>query len=207
MKEYHKIQSVFKRDEDGNFIVGQYSTPEIEYLKDSVWLWEEKIDGTNIRVIYEKGLRRFGGKTDNASIPAFLYEKLDRMFTVEHLKCNFGDAEEPVCLYGEGFGNKIQKVGKLYLPDSVDFALFDVRIGRWWLDRNAVLEIAQKFGIRSAPRLGVGTIGEAITETQKGFKSLWGNFDAEGLILRPAVQLFARNGERIITKLKLKDWK
>ncbi len=38
MKKYHKIQSVFKRDAKNNhktFLLGEYSRPEFEYLKDN----------------------------------------------------------------------------------------------------------------------------------------------------------------------------
>ena len=45
MKEYHKIQTVFKRDPFTNFktlIVDEYSTPELEYLSDNIWIWHEQ---------------------------------------------------------------------------------------------------------------------------------------------------------------------
>ena len=48
-KEYPKIQSIFKRDENTHkFIDGVFSLPEFEYLKDNLWIWTEKIDGRNI---------------------------------------------------------------------------------------------------------------------------------------------------------------
>ena len=51
MKEYHKIQSIYKRDEKTRkFIEGQWSLPEFEYLQNNRWLWTDKVDGTNIRV-------------------------------------------------------------------------------------------------------------------------------------------------------------
>jgi hypothetical protein len=39
-----------------------------------------------------------------------------------------------------------------------------------------------------------------------GVKSWWGDFDAEGIVARPQVELFTRAGHRIITKLKCKDF-
>ena len=53
MKEYHKIQTVFKRDPSTNhktLLMDDYSLPEFEYLKNNHWIFTEKIDGTNIRV-------------------------------------------------------------------------------------------------------------------------------------------------------------
>lgn len=41
---------------------------------------------------------------------------------------------------------------------------------------------------------------------RKGFKSAWGDFTAEGLVGRPLVELKGRDGSRIITKLKYKDF-
>lgn len=39
-----------------------------------------------------------------------------------------------------------------------------------------------------------------------GFKSTWGDFQAEGIVARPSVELKNRAGERIITKIKCKDF-
>lgn len=41
---------------------------------------------------------------------------------------------------------------------------------------------------------------------RKGFNSIWGDFIAEGIVARPAVELKTRNGHRIITKIKHKDF-
>ena len=82
MKEYHKIQSVYKRDEKTHkFIEGQWSLPEFDYLKNNVWVWTEKVDGTNVRVIWDKEKLRFGGKSDNAQMPIFLLDRLNQIFT------------------------------------------------------------------------------------------------------------------------------
>ena len=65
MSEYHKIETLYERDEHFNI------KPEL-ILKNRVygilktWHWTEKIDGTNIRVIWQDGKLTFGGKTDNA---------------------------------------------------------------------------------------------------------------------------------------------
>jgi len=39
-----------------------------------------------------------------------------------------------------------------------------------------------------------------------GLVSKWGDFEAEGIVARPAVELKTRAGERIITKLKTRDF-
>lgn len=47
MREYPKIQTVWKRDDRGKIIVGEFATPEIEFLSRCDWEWTEKVDGTN----------------------------------------------------------------------------------------------------------------------------------------------------------------
>lgn len=203
MREYHKINAVWKRDENGNLLEGQYSLPEFMYLAENEWLFTEKVDGTNIRVMWDSETVRFGGKTDNAQIPAPLIARLQDLFPVEH----FEALPFPTCLYGEGYGAKIQKGGGNYKPDGVDFVLFDVWIDGWWLKRGDVLDIAEKLNIDTVPIIGSGTLQNAIDIVKEGFDSRWGGFRAEGLVMRPLVELFARNGERIIAKIKMKDFK
>ena len=202
MKEYHKIQSVFKRDEQTHkFILGVYSLPEIEYLADNRWVFTEKIDGTNIRVLWDGEGVSFRGKTDNAQMPPHLLCKLQEMFPVAAFA-----ALPSLCLYGEGYGAKIQKGGGNYIPDGCDFILFDVRVDTWWLRRPDVDDIASELGVRVVPTLGWGTIGEAVNKILDGVTSTFGDFPAEGMVLRPACELLTRRGDRIITKLKHKDF-
>ena len=208
MKEYHKIQTVYKRDmntKHKTLIDGAYSIPEFEYLARNLWVFTEKVDGTNIRVMWDAGSKSlvFGGKTDNAQIPAKLYEKLSLMFTEEDMERVFPDTS--VCLYGEGYGAKIQKGGGNYRQDQ-SFVLFDVKIDRWWLERHNVIAIAETLGIDVVPIIGNGTLFDMVEMVKKGFDSQWGAFDAEGIVARPAVELIARNGQRIITKIKHKDF-
>lgn len=203
MKEYHKIQSVYKRDDKTKkFILGDWSLPELEYLKDLVWMWDEKIDGTNIRIHWDGTTRTFGGRTDNASIPATLIQRLEVLFTPEKLRDAFLD--QYVTIYGEGFGAKIQSGGD-YLPNQ-DFILFDVLIGGFWLQRENIEEIATTLGLRITNTVGEGTLLQAIELVKAGFKSEIGTKAAEGLVCRPKVQLFNRREERIIVKVKTRDF-
>ncbi len=209
MKEYHKIQTVFKRDPETKFktlLEGDYSLPEFEYLKDSQWVFTEKVDGTNIRVKYLNGKITFGGKTDRAQIPALLVEKLNDKFLplVNVFKDKFDEGD--VFLYGEGYGAKIQKGGGNYRSDQ-DFVLFDVKVGDWWLMRSDVEDVAKSLSIDIVPIIGQGTLNEMVEKVRAGIESTWGDFMAEGIVARPSVELKTRNGSRIITKLKHNDFK
>jgi len=72
MNKYHKISTVFKRDPENNFktlLFGEFATPELEYLQDNMWVFTEKVDGTNkveeitdkIKVLYYLILKLVNG--------------------------------------------------------------------------------------------------------------------------------------------------
>ena len=83
---YQKINTLWKRDEKNRIIQGDYSLPEFGYLADTLWLVEEKIDGTNMSYdIYfgnDGSINRteIHGKTENAKIPAGLLNEMNRIF-------------------------------------------------------------------------------------------------------------------------------
>ena len=152
---------------------------------------------------------RFGGKTDDAHIPTFLLNVLQQKFTVEAMKRIFNDATE-VCLYGEGYGNKIQKDGNRYIALGTDFILFDVKVGNFWLSRENVEDVANKLQIDIVPIIGTGSLLEAMDFVKRGYTSTIShdkNHIAEGLIMKPKVDLFNRQGQRIIAKIKFRDFK
>lgn len=220
MAEYQKIQSLFKRDEKNIIIPDQFTYPEFEVLKDLKWECTEKIDGTNIRIELESSgnpedgiIMSFKGRTDKAIIPEHLLTKLNWLFDREHLMEALNITDETqncnITLYGEGYGAKIQKGGN-YISNDVNFILFDVKIGKWWLDRESIKDIANKLGINVVPLMGYMTIPEAIEYVKKGFKSTIAenkDYDAEGLVLKAPCGLLKRDGERLITKIKTVDFR
>lgn len=220
MAEYQKIQTLFKRDERNIIIPDQFTYPEFEVLKDLKWECTEKIDGTNIRIeLVSSGnpedgiIMSFKGRTDKANIPEHLLTKLNWLFDREHLMEALNITDETqncdITLYGEGYGAKIQKGGN-YISNDVNFILFDVKVGKWWLDREAIKDIANKLGINAVPLMGYMTIPEAIEYVKKGFKSTIAenkDYDAEGLVLKAPCGLLKRDGERLITKIKTVDFR
>ncbi len=209
--KYHKIQTMFKRDPATKYktlLENEWSEPEFDYLKGNEWIWTEKIDGTNIRVMWDGESRRFGGKTDNAQLYVPLYEKLTELFPLEALSKQFGDEPTDVIMFGEGYGAKIQKGGGNYIPDGVGFILFDILIGNVWLRRDTLEEIAECLLIPIVPVIAKGTLQQAAELTRTGFVSLAAEISimAEGLVLRPSIELKNRMGRRIITKIKHKDF-
>lgn len=208
MEEYHKIQTVFLRDPDTKhktLLIGQYAKPEFEYLKDNQWIFTEKVDGTNIRVMFDGNELSYAGKTDRAQIPPRLMKALKEQFEslVDILKMMFPVGG--VCFYGEGYGAKIQKGGGNYRNDN-GFVLFDVWVDGWWLERHNIESIADDLSLSIVPIIGTGTLADMVDMVQVGFNSQWGDFAAEGIVAKPFIELFSRSGKRIITKLKHKDF-
>ena len=209
MREYHKIITVFKRNPETKFrtlLKGSFATPELEFLANTMWTFTEKVDGTNIRVMWNGETVVFGGKTDNAQIPAFLVERLQNRFSTTGARRRLAEVfSDGACLYGEGYGAKIQKGGGNYRSDQ-DFVLFDVKVGDWWLQRHDVEDIAHKLDLDIVPIIDEGTLFNMVDITAAGFSSQWGQFSAEGIVARPATELCTRSGHRIITKIKSKDF-
>lgn len=211
MKQYHKIVTLYKRNPDNMryLIEGQYAEPHFEYLAENDWSWTEKVDGTNIRVMWDGKTVTFGGKTDNAQLYMPLIQRLQELFdgTVnrKRFRDQFGEDGE-VCLYGEGYGAKIQKGGGNYRADGVDFVLFDVKVGDWWLERENVVDVATNLGVKTVPIVNMGTLPEAVEHVKSQAKSQWGDFVAEGLVCRPTTELKTRRGDRVITKIKVRDF-
>lgn len=209
MEEYPKIQTVFLRNPETKFktlLEGKFALPEFEYLQNNLWYFTEKVNGTNIRVIYNHNNIIYCGKTDRSQIPDFVIKTLEQLFLPKRQIFDEIFRYTDVCLYGEGYGAKIQKSGGNYRTDQ-GFVLFDVKIDNFWLKRISVEDIAKKLEIDVVPIIESGNLWDMVRLVKDGFKSKWGDFMAEGIVARPEIQLFNRKGERIITKLKHKDFR
>lgn len=209
MIPYPKIPSPFKRFTEGSLRgrldTSTWTSPELEMIsQEAGWRFAEKIDGMNIRVHWDGYRVTFGGRTDNAQIPAPLFSALTEMFPEELLEQTFG--KEPATLYGEGCGPKIQKGGERY-SDTPTFILFDVLIDKWWLLSKNVMDVACSLGVSSVPEVGprwfdLFDMMDLVTE---GLPSLYGGF-AEGVVATAPLGLLDRNGNRIQCKIKHVDF-
>lgn len=208
MREYIKIETLFNRREDGSkkLIEGDFRNETVEFLKDLPWQFSEKIDGTNIQIRWDGHKVWYGGRTERASIPSHLMNKLIELFgsndTEQLFEQKFGETE--VILYGEGYGAKIQR-GESYRKD-VSFILFDVLIGNIWLKRESVEDIARAFGIDVVPIVLIGTLQDAVDFVKTHPKSTISTANMEGVVGRPMVELKDRTGKRVIVKVKVKDF-
>lgn len=208
MREYHKIETLYLRDEKTKKLInGQFRNKTVEYLKDCVWQFTEKVDGTNIRVYWNGHKVEFAGRTDKAQIPTHLLARLEELFggevNEEMFEQKFGNKE--IILFGEGYGHKIQTNGYI---DGVDFILFDVLIGDNYQPRESVEDIASYFNIGIVPIIMEGTLQQGIDWVLNNRKSTVAKngADIEGFVGRPKIELKDRNGGRVIVKIKYRDF-
>src|ERR1039458_702162 len=219
--EYHKINSLFKRDSQTNrFMVGEWATEELEFLQDAKWDWTEKVDGTNIRIQVatlpdDTVDVEFRGRTDNAQFSKPLYDVINVLvLSPEFLEQAFTvltrgkPVTEPITaiLFGEGYGAGVQKGGAYRATPG--FILYDVLIdNQWWMPRSAIQQIGEDLGLDVVPYVGRMTIHEAIDLVRSPyFKSYWPEAKPEGLVGVPAAPLFDRRHRRIVTKVKVRDF-
>ncbi len=211
MSEYHKIETLYERDLKTHRLVQPLilKNPTYSLLKE--WDFTEKIDGTNIRCIWECAIEgraeslRFGGKSDNAQMHAELIAWLQTNVTAEKMRAVFPEVD--AVIYGEGYGAGIQKGGG-YSPTK-KLIVFDVLVGgRWWLNDANMRDVASKLGLDAVPFIGTMSLEDATEKVKVGFKSALGDgsMNAEGIVGRPRETLFDKKMARLIVKLKTKDF-
>jgi hypothetical protein len=218
MHYYPKIDSIFKRDMDHPkrpFIWGAYSCPEFEYLKQNDWVFTEKINGASLCLNLDGNEMSVLGHRDKSIVPPYVIEMMKSVFPYEVVDkvfpCVDDDLIGPtrsVSIFGEGYGGRIQgkKIGGQYRDDE-GFILFDIRIGRWWLQRGDLEVLSEKLEIPIVPIVGVGSLNFGMDIARNGFQSRVGSGMAEGVVAKPQVDMLCRNGSRIITKIKNKDFR
>ena len=190
-------------------------------------IWDGGIEGRTINGVEFKV--RIAGKTDNANIPKNLIKHMQEKYPDEKVLAALGlkefipvdewenehnwlayeDIPNIYTIYGEGYGEGIQS-GGWYIKGGNEFIVFDVKVNDIYLKANVRDEIAAKLGAPVVPLVGYFTLDEAIEFVRKGFRSLIAqNPDAkmaEGLVLRTDPCLRNRMGNRIIVKIKYKDF-
>jgi ATP-dependent RNA circularization protein (DNA/RNA ligase family) len=219
--KYPKINTLWKRDDNGRIIIGEYAQEEFKII--NKWQVTEKVDGMNIRVGFKRNPESLGddkgmffyGRTDQAMIPGKLSVFLKKHFTYERFCEVFDDDVEVVWLFGEGYGPKIQN-GDAY-ADEQSFVLFDVVVDGIWLERDSVNDIAEKFDVKKVPFLDTTMDTEEINNiiemmvnggqgiTDKSSLAIRSKV-IEGFVCRPKPLLFDRRGKPVLMKLKLKDF-
>ena len=217
-KTYPKINAPFKRHladgttkgKLGKFIIGDWAQSEFAYLCHNQWLWHEKVDGTNVRIIvvrHEDGSvsGKVGGKTDNAQLHTELLERLNtHADRIARWAMETWDSPGEMIFYGEGYGPKIQSGGTY--RDDIDVIFFDIRANGWWLEKSAVEEICGSIGLPVVPFFAEWSLINVMELFTKPVGSLISpKATMEGVVGTPSIPLYTRKGERILTKVKTVD--
>ena len=209
MTEYMKIDTLWKRDmsagkKKGVIIEGDFSNPIFPNIVN--WRAVEKIDGTNIRVMWDAdtGTVTFAGRTSKSEIPAGLLAYLQSTFTPDTFNGN-----QNMVIYGEGCGPKIHNSQKYLVEDKYTLIVFDIKIGEWWLEHETVVEVAAGFGLRYAPSVGIMTIPEIIELVKAETKSIAATSDSifEGIVATPEPMVLDRSRKPVKFKLKAEDFR
>ena len=207
---YQKIPTIFTRNTVSKVLSKSYINPIVEYLKDLIWGWTEKIDGTNVGINWDGHKVSFQGRTEDAEFTPKQLDFLNEMFAGEDMAQIFEQkfGEKETTIYGELYGNDIQKVGRDYREDY-GFRVFDVKINGFYLSRQNVEDVATYFGLEIVPIVGQGTLQEAILYVLCHQKSTVDGCRAplEGVVARPLVDIYNNKGERILVKIKRQDFK
>jgi hypothetical protein len=212
--EYLKIPCLFMRDPNNHnsVIKDSYTSPELEYLRNNMWSFTEKIDGTNTRIYWDGHSIAILGHTAISNLPLNLYSFMISRFVTPEMEEVFEQVfgATPVVIYGEGFGAKVQKGGGLYVPDheSVNFRCFDIWIGGYYLREADVDDICGKLGITRVPHVLNGTIQDGIDWLMDHSHALstFSEAPIEGLVGRlSGVRLLNGKNEPIMVKLKHHD--
>lgn len=212
---YPKIQTLFNRNaETFGVISDELRCPEFALIER--WLITEKIDGTNVRVmLFPDGHVEYRGRTDKAQFHPSLMAYLERAFPPENLQSTFAP-DDMVVVYGEGYGPKIQSGGKY--RSNIALRIFDVKVNdEWWLDWDDVCDVANSLGVLAVPFLGfmsgrglpksMDDLGMWVETSQVARQENQSSIRAEGIVARTDPLLFDRRGNRVMWKLKFKDFK
>jgi len=214
--KYNKFSSPFKKDEQ--FL----NTAELtQDLPSGKWIITEKIDGSNIRIILTKpneegkreiliGSRKLilnvGDKTSKQYLDCLKEINLNK------LKEYFKDVNSSVIIYGEGYGAGVQK-GGIYSPVK-NFRVFDVRIGLAYQDWSFVEKVCIDNQLNIVPVVAISSsnicyhdcLYELNEHKETMIKEGTGGL-SEGLVYKFEPVLLNKYGERLIFKVKHKDFK
>jgi hypothetical protein len=124
--------------------------------------------------------------------------------------CGVELEEIPVYIYGEYFGQGIQKCGGRYY-DKNDFHVFDIEVQGWWIPKDIRDAYCKGLGLKTVPFIGVNTLEEFEKMVTDGFETkVEGVKDPtlieEGIVARPVVPVCDTRGHRIIVKIKHCDY-
>lgn len=188
----------------------RFREPIFDYLKWNLWLFTEKVDGTNTRIHWDWHRFSYGGRTDSAVMQPNVVEALDKIFQSKEVEQifeqKFGETE--VTLFGEWYWYKVQSATFYTNHNETKFVLFDVNINWVYLSRKDAEDIATAIWVEIVPIIFEWTLQQAVdfikTKPDSKFaKWIW---PMEWLVWFPEVRCCTHMGKRVIVKIVAKDF-
>ncbi len=133
-----------------------YRDPLVSYLSSDDWFYKRKLNGENMRILWNGEQALWNGKTNKFVCGNELSDYMNNTFLEEIFEEKFG-RDKQVLLFGEHMGEKVQ--GNELGLKGHHFVLFDVNINGYWLGAQNIVEIAQYFNIYSCYDFMDGTCG------------------------------------------------
>lgn len=170
-----------------------------------------EVKGNNNKVQYYDVHADFN-EYDEKTMVAKLQTKFDKKDAILLSGLYGVELEEvPIYIYGEYFGEGIQKCGKRYIEKGNAFRVFDIRQQGWWTPKEVRDEMCKQLGLETVPYLGNMTLREIENLVRGGFTTkVDGAADPtlieEGIVARPTIPLNNGRGNRIIVKVKYCDY-
>ena len=215
--EYPKIETLFDRKENHKVDETRIRCPEFSAINS--WWITEKIDGTNIRIIFERENANqpatnkpldIRGRTDNATLPEHIKEIFkSHTFDAGRWDSLMQMGMGKMIIYGEACGSKIQNGGLYETKDKKRrFLVFDIWIDGWWLEWPTILRICNNLNLETVPLLPYFTIKEALAAVKRNERSLVGEIEHafEGVVATSNPLMLFRDGRPIKWKLKCRDF-
>ena len=200
-----KCKTLFRRGDDFK-VTDELTDPRFWQIGN--WVATKKMDGTSVIISIHNGVDggySFHGRTAKSQFTPAMQQFLDDAAS----EALFSLADHGVYqadIYAELFGEGIQ--GNPHGMEGMHLRVFDVRIGDFWLDWENVEDVAVKAGLLPVDVLMVGST-ESIVEYIKSYAQHKGDDIPyfEGVVARTDPLLYDNQGNRMMWKLKVSDYK
>jgi hypothetical protein len=174
----------------------------------------EKLHGTSSHLTFKEGKVVYfsGGENHQTFVKCF-----DEEVLLAKMKEIFHEPPSEVTVYGEAYGGKMQKMSATY-GTKARFIAFDVMISGKWLQAEQAKRLVENLGLEFVPFNLVDCTREAL-DAERDIPSRVGVANAlkdgvvdyvprpaEGIVIRPVVELVYPGGDRIIAKHKRDDF-
>lgn len=168
----------------------------------------EKIHGTSAHIAWlptNKQINFFSGGEKHENFLK-LFDEKDLQEKFANISTDFS-----ITVYGEAYGGKQQGMSHTY-GKTLKFIVFDVKIGDNWLDVPNAEDVTKKLGLEFVAYEKVSTDLAALDferdrpSRQAKRNGILEDKIAEGVVLRPLIELSTNNGSRIICKHKRKEF-